>query len=292
MITDLTRDIDPRFDKVFPEACAKIGCKVIDLAGVIFSESGARPAAHNKSPGTVRDKVTKEIRPSRPEERYNAVGLIQFMPATLKGLQWRDGYEAFKHLSASQQVPYMIAYYQPWQKTGAPFDSAGRLYQATFLPGTLATSKAPDDVLTARGGRLGWAYEANQVFDANGDGAITIGELTEAVHRNARGPRWLELLGRLGVDVAELEAGDDDDLSAALEGGEGEIEVFLRSVRGVQLALTKLGYSVGEHGIDNFYGRDTRAAVLKFQADHELAVDGRVGKITRGELALALLTAQ
>lgn len=287
--TALTANVDARFDKAFPEACAKIGCKPIDLLGVMFSESTCSPAAHNRSPAQVKDKATGKLRDSLPSERYNAVGLIQFMPATLIGLGWRDGYEAFKSLSASQQLPYVIAYFTPWQKSGAPWDSAGRLYQACFLPGTLATKRKPEDVLTARKGPLGWAYEANMVFDVNGDGAITIGELTAAVMRNARGPRWLELLARLGVEVPVLERGNA--LAVALEGGTRELDVFLRSISGVQEALERLGYSVGEHGIDGFYGNDTRAAVLKFQAEHEIKVDGRVGPETRGTLALALMTA-
>lgn len=285
----LTLDIDPRFDKAFPEACARIGCKPLDLLGVMFSESACSPAAHNKAPAKIKDPKTGVLRDTLPAERYNAVGLIQFMPATLIGLGWRNGYEAFKHLSASQQLPYVVAYFAPWQKDGAPWDSAGRLYQACFLPGTLASKRASDDVLTARKGPLGWAYEANMTFDANGDGAITIGELSAAVMRNATGARWRELVARLGLELPVLER--PEELGDALAAGEADLDVYLRTVKGTQEALERLGYSVGPKGVDGFYGADTRRAVMAFQGDHELVADGRVGPLTREALALALLTA-
>lgn len=288
-MTALTANVDPRFDTAFPEACARIGCKPIDLLGVMFSESACSPAAHNREPGMVKDKATGELRPSLPSERYNAVGLIQFMPPSLVGLNWRDGYEAFKHLSASQQLPYVVAYFQPWQKDGAPWDSAGRLYQACFLPATLKSKRAPEDVLTGRGGPLGWAFEANKGFDANGDGVITISELTDAIFRNAKGPRWLELLERLGLEAPESD--ESTELGDAMSGGERKLDTYLRSIRGVQQALERLGFPVGEHGVDGFYGNDTREAVLAFQKEHEIKVDGRVGPETRRTLALALLTA-
>lgn len=293
--TALTANVDARFDTAFPEACARIGCKPIDLLGVMFSESAASPAAHNQAPSQVRDKVTGEWRPSLPAERYNAVGLIQFMPATLLGLGWRNGYEAFKHLSASQQLPYVIAFFSPWQKTGAPWDSAGRLYQACFLPATLATQRDPSEVLVAKAGRLGWAYEANMTFDHDGDGRITIQELTDAIQRNAKGARWTELLERMGLaddfDTSSSFTRPPATFSEAVASSDEELIAYLSTPRGAQEALVRLGYSVGPKGVDGFFGTDSRAGMSKFQLEHELTVTGVADACSRVDLAIAIRTA-
>lgn len=44
----------------------------------------------------------------------------------------------------------------------------------------------------------------------------------------------------------------------------------------LQRALEGRGYSVGRHGIDGWYGPDTRAAVIRFQRDADLPVTGVV----------------
>lgn len=54
----------------------------------------------------------------------------------------------------------------------------------------------------------------------------------------------------------------------------------------VQWMLSKCGYGVGRCGIDGAFGKDTRTAVLQFQKDHRLEVDGIVGPLTRAALKL------
>lgn len=51
-------------------------------------------------------------------------------------------------------------------------------------------------------------------------------------------------------------------------------------VKWLQKRLLELGYSIGKCGIDKSFGYDTLAAVKKFQKDHGLKVDGRVGSAT------------
>lgn len=255
-ITKLTADVDPRFEIAFPRACEQIGCKPIDLLGVMMSESGVQPAARNLN--------------------GDASGLIQFMPATLRGLGWRGGAQAFRCLTASQQCTYVAAYFSPWKKDGAPFDSAGRVYQAVFLPGTLRTARKPSDVLCAKRGALGWAYEANAVFDADGDGRITISELSASVHRACKGPRWRELLGRLGLQ----------DAPPALEDVDGDGLLEVTSVYDVQVALAILG--VASLDADGICGPATRQAVRDFQARSKLHVDGIAGPETRAALSRAI----
>ncbi|MET7473145.1 serine/threonine-protein kinase [Streptomyces sp. NPDC005648] len=48
----------------------------------------------------------------------------------------------------------------------------------------------------------------------------------------------------------------------------------------VQCMLTQRGYSVGSSGVDGQFGKDTDAAVRKFQTDKGLEVDGQVGPNT------------
>lgn len=58
-----------------------------------------------------------------------------------------------------------------------------------------------------------------------------------------------------------------------------------RAVRKVQKALAKLGYSVGD--IDGVYGPITESAVINFQINSGIAVDGQVGPDTADRLGLA-----
>lgn len=56
------------------------------------------------------------------------------------------------------------------------------------------------------------------------------------------------------------------------------------AVKQVQRALVDKGYSVGSAGIDGDFGKDTDAAVRKFQRDNNLEDDGIVGPLTQGKL--------
>lgn len=250
----LTADIPATFKGALVECCEHIGCKPIDLLCVMFSESQCRADAINDGP------------PGAPEgKRYNAVGLLQFMPQTLVNMGYLYGHQQFRHMDPIGQLKYVGAYFTQWQKTGAPWDSVGRLYQATFVPATLATSREPDDVLVQRGGRLGWAYSANAVFDHDGNGSITIQELTDAVQRNCRGPRWEELVLRLGLEYG-----------ASHDGG-------IETVLDVQRALVSHGFDPGP--LDGIDGPRTREAVAAFQTKHGgLDVDGIPGPLTRKAL--------
>ena len=67
----------------------------------------------------------------------------------------------------------------------------------------------------------------------------------------------------------------------------GEPQLYLTSpmingviVKHVQQRLLDLGYSVGQHGADGFYGSDTEAGVKLFQKEKGLKVDGWVGRDT------------
>lgn len=156
--------------------CGRLSCAPEDLLGVMESESGIQPWSQNS--------------------QGKATGLIQFMPATLKGLGWADGPDDFAKLDADDQLPFVEKYFAPY--AGQGLGSAGRLYQATFLPATLPGSDE-STVIAAPGGPNADAYNSNKVLDTNHDGQITVGDLTARIDQVRRGPRWDALMRRLAA---------------------------------------------------------------------------------------------
>jgi hypothetical protein len=259
-----TKDIDDAFFEKLKAIAARGGWNWRHMLAVMYSESGVRANAHNDNPKSLP-----------PEKRYNAVGLIQFMPFVLKNLgfslsaeQKAAGvpiWEAFKKLSATEQLSWVERFYSPWKKFG--LDSPVRFYQATFLPNTLATARDPNDSISTKGGFNGFAYEANKVFDRDKNGTIELKELEAAVLNNARGPRWEELLARAGEPTLT---------------GEQPCVLTLGTRAGQQDALKRLGYYTGE--VDGIWGPKSQKAILAFQEKNALEVDGIVGPLTKAVL--------
>lgn len=162
------------FFRKLKQTCSRLGCTPEDLLGVMESESGVKPSAQNPN--------------------GKATGLIQFMPDTLAGLGWRGGPDEFKTLGAEQQLSFVEKYFSPHISQG--LTSAGRLYQATFLPATLPGSEE-STVIAAPEGPNASAYKANQLLDTNRDGKITVRDLTARIDLVRRGARWEALSGRL-----------------------------------------------------------------------------------------------
>jgi len=253
-----TKDIDDLFFPKLRDVADELGAHPAEMLAVMYSESGCRADAWNDNPKSLP-----------PEKRWNASGLIQFMPATLKGLGWTRGHAAFRMMSPTVQLDFVRRYYAP--HTGY-LGSVGGLYVATFLPALVSHAGDASFILTAKKGPLGWAYAPNAAFDANGDFAITVGELEDAVARNARGPRWSELLARL--------AGETVSTPAVTAG------VDLGTTLGIQRALARLGIDPGP--IDGLPGRRTSAAIAAFQKHSPpLVVDGICGPRTKATLQAA-----
>jgi len=55
-------------------------------------------------------------------------------------------------------------------------------------------------------------------------------------------------------------------------------------VKEIQEDLIELGYSVGKYGADGSYGPSTKSAILKFQKDNKLSIDGIAGTNTRAKI--------
>ncbi len=69
--------------------------------------------------------------------------------------------------------------------------------------------------------------------------------------------------------------------SVRLPIGEGASGAF---VRDIQNQLIKAGYRLPRYGADGVFGEETENAVMRFQRDHNLAVDGLVGQVTLSKL--------
>jgi hypothetical protein len=244
----ITSDLSDEFFDLVRSVSAHLACEPIDLLGVMMNESNVRATAHNPN--------------------GDASGLIQFMPQTLTNLGWNQGHEAFRQLSADQQMPYVDQYFTPYIAKG--LSPAARLYQATFLPATLDLGADLGTIICGQNGPYAFAYGPNIGFDSERKGFITIGDLQAAIDRACVGERWNEILARLNgtfVDTAY-------DLS---------------TTSGVQSALTDLGYDPG--AVDGAWGPKTQAAVIQFQKDKGLSQDGIVGPNTRAALQAALAAA-
>ena len=66
--------------------------------------------------------------------------------------------------------------------------------------------------------------------------------------------------------------------------------VPINKIAVVQQALIDAGYDVGPEGVDGKFGKNTRAAVIKYQRDNGIKQTGNVGPITGGKLGVPPLT--
>lgn len=262
-------DIPEGFWLRFEELCRRCGVRDgLDLLGVWMSESGIFATAHNPS--------------------GHASGIFQAMPSTLKSLGFApdaaDGEAraaAFRLLNPLEQLPWAEKYYAP---------AFGRLvnkaacYMWTFLPADIALASDGESVIVAKRGsaicpegRRSSVFDVNSGFDRNGDMAIQVRELEQAIQRACRGARWSAVVARWKQHLG-LQPGIPDTLPPP--------GIDLRTLRGVQDALARLGYDVGP--LDGVMGAKTRAAVVAFQVASLLKPDGAPGPLTREALRVAL----
>lgn len=100
-----------------------------------------------------------------------AVGLIQFMPATARGLGTTT--EGLAGMSAESQLTYVRAYFRPYARR---IQSLSDMYMAILLPKYIGTAEG-----TVLFSGTGASYRQNAGLDANTDGKITKGEATARV---------------------------------------------------------------------------------------------------------------
>lgn len=157
--------LGPEFLAKVKKVAQNINCDYKDLLAVMNSESGLNPAIQNQA-------------------GYQAYGLIQFTPAAAREIG--TTVEKLVKMSAVEQLDYVEKFYLNARKTrgfGNKKFTAADLYAITFLP-----ARANRDVLCVKGerwesgpkkGQLKNWYEANTVFDKNGNNKIEKWELQE-----------------------------------------------------------------------------------------------------------------
>jgi hypothetical protein len=184
------QNLGPDFYPQLVKMTTDLGMKPEDLISVMISESGMNAAAHNPN--------------------GNASGLIQFMPATLKGMGYTGTPEEFRKLNGEQQIPWIQKYIKSHMdfQGGKSFASGAQYYVAEFwpaalrLPGviqndpkTIIVDSNPPAVngyskkyldiglkVSANGERA--AYKANPLFDKDKKGYITLGDMATQVSQN------------------------------------------------------------------------------------------------------------
>jgi hypothetical protein len=102
-----------------------------------------------------------------------AVGLIQFMPATARGLGTTTA--ALAAMSATQQLDYVRLYFLPYS---GRLHTLEDVYMAILYPA--AIGKGASHVLFSSGTT---AYQQNAGLDTNKDGSVTVGEAAAKVRQ-------------------------------------------------------------------------------------------------------------
>ena len=124
------------------------------LLGVMYFESRLNPAAVNPVSG--------------------ATGLIQFMPDTAKQLGTTT--EQLKAMNAYEQMTYVYKYLRPY---AGRMHSLVDVYFAVFFPAAIGASR--DTVLQTSKLTAATIAKQNAIFDANKDGALTVGEVSDYI---------------------------------------------------------------------------------------------------------------
>jgi len=142
-----------------------------DILAVMYCESGLKASARN--PGS------------------NAVGLIQFIPATLTYIGFNGTADDFCRLGETEQLTWVERYLSMYQQYG--LEDVGRVYQAVFMPASMrdASEILVDSLMDPA------KYRRNVVLDSNGDGIITVSDLVEFINRKCSKSAYRSWLSQL-----------------------------------------------------------------------------------------------
>lgn len=180
--------LDNSFYHKLNEIGKELGLNPRDLLLVMSFESGVNPNA--KNPG-------------------GAQGLIQFMPATLRGLGVpKDEVSDFRNVPANKQLDYVKRYIEGKKSImgGKPFTSATQYYHANFFPKTLTRWHGNNPFFNKNVVVVGAnssdpaeraAYKGNQVLDKDHDGKITVGDLTATLMGMEKSQRFQSMLQKM-----------------------------------------------------------------------------------------------
>ena len=132
---------------------SELGWPRAELDAAIRIESGWNPAAVNPT--------------------SHAVGLIQFMPRTLRALGYAGSWQDFAKLGAMEQVPWIRKYFSRWR-----WRVPGDTYLAIAYPAALGK---PDDELVAMEGSPIW--NQNPAWRSPGNGPVNAGSIRAVLLR-------------------------------------------------------------------------------------------------------------
>jgi hypothetical protein len=135
---------------------SRLGCTLNQLFGVMYIESRLNPKAQNKY--------------------TNATGLIQFMPATARGLG--TTVEHLLSLTNVQQLYYVEKYLKPYK---GRLHNVYDLYFAVFFP--VAIGKPDSFIMQSASLSPAIIARQNPMYDINKDGKITVKEVKTIIDK-------------------------------------------------------------------------------------------------------------
>lgn len=200
--------------------------------------------------------------PSKRSPVSSAVGLIQFIRDTAKGLG--TTVEALAAMTAIRQLDFVELYFMNYKGRLKTVEDA---YMAVLYPKGIG--RGGDFVIFRRGDRN---YKPNQPLDANGNGEITVAEAAAPVRKRLGAPP--AVMVPAGVTPVEVLPAEAALLAKGTRGPE---------VEALQDELVDLGYMTPEQkktGPGRF-GDKTQAALTSFQRDNLLDPNGTLDPATR-----------
>lgn len=189
----------------------------------------------------------------------SAIGLIQFMPATARGLG--TSREKLARMSAVQQLDYVERYFRPQASRIRTLED---MYMAILWP--RGVGRAMEYVLWKTGTR---AYAANRGLDKNRDGRVTKYEAAAKVREQLQ----------LGRQPGNIWVGSDHETRVMVSGE-------LPPITALQRALNKYRSSTPLLVEDGIIGPKTREALRNFQRKNGLHITGVSDEATWRALGL------
>ena len=233
--------------------CNRLGMAPEDLLAVMQLESGMDPSIPNHVSG-------------------KAVGLIQFMPKTLKGLGL-SGDEAqvatkVRNMTGVEQLPLIEQYIKSQMKfnDGRPFKSAAQYYIANFWPIALRYPKVrandPSAVIVSENGpkrphNEPAAYRENKALDLDHDGKITLGDLMnwmDTIKRRGDYKNTLSQLEAAGHTLQNQESEMPSNEVAKNESNDAENNFNLDSF--INEVVNKIPISASANSLIEIFGND------------------------------------
>lgn len=264
------------------EVSGELGMNPRDLLLVISLESGGNPAAKN---------TTYSKNPN-----FQARGLIQFMPNTLKGMGVSQNAALnFDKVPAETQLDYVKQYVKAHQSLigGKPFTSAVQYYVANLFPKSLQRWQGDDPIANknvvvvaanAKDPRERAAYKANTILDADKDGKITVGDLTTVLMRQEQGANFQSMQSGLNAvagngSVSDKEWAKGQEPKAAPPPGDQK-ELLAKFLKGVENLLESAAKDETPYLIkvssDNQVSEIEYARILQAALKEELKADSDI----------------